>query len=182
VDWLIPSGDWSEIFVPDTPLLEIIIRGTIMYLALFALLRFVLKRQAGTIGITDLLVVVLIADAAQNAMSADYKSVADGILLVFVIVFWAFALDWLGYHSKALGRFVHPPPLPLVEDGQVRPRNLRRELITEEELMSQLREQGVEDIAQVKRAQMEGDGRISVVTKDSEQNSRGNKDASRTVT
>src|SRR5436190_361643 len=45
--------DWHKIFVPDTPVLEIFLRGTLVYLALFALLRFVLKREAGTIGITD---------------------------------------------------------------------------------------------------------------------------------
>ena len=60
---------------------------------MFALLRFVLKREAGTLAITDLLVVVLIADAAQNAMADDYRSVPDGLLLVATIVFWSYALD-----------------------------------------------------------------------------------------
>jgi hypothetical protein len=56
---------------------EIILRGTHMYMFLFCCLRF-LRRGAGMIGISDLLVVVLIADAAQNGMSSDYKSVAMG--------------------------------------------------------------------------------------------------------
>jgi uncharacterized membrane protein YcaP (DUF421 family) len=182
VDWLVPEDGLSHLFRPDTPLLEIFVRGSVMYLGLFALLRFVLKRQAGAIGISDLLVVVLIADAAQNAMAAEYTSIADGIVLVLVIIFWAFALDWIGFHNERFGKLVHPPPLPLVEDGELRRPNLRRELITVEELMSQLREQGVEDISQVKRAQMEGDGRISVVTLESEPPSRGNPDASKPPT
>ena len=158
--------DWGQIFKPDTPPLEIFLRGSIVYLALFLLLRLVLRREAGTVGMSDLLVVVLIADAAQNAMAGNYNSVPDGILLVATIVFWSFALEWLGYHVPWIGRFVHPPALLLVRDGQLLRRNMRRELITEEELMTQLRLQGVEDLASVRKACMEGDGQISVVKAD----------------
>ena len=166
---LFEQVNWRSVFVPDTPLLEIFVRGTIVYLALFLLLRLVLKRQSGTIGVTDLLVVVLIADAAQNAMAHDYKSIPDGLLLVGTIVFWSYALDWLGARFPWLGRFIHPPPLELIRDGQINWRNLRKELISLDELKSELREQGVANIAQVKEAHMEGDGRISVVTRSKKQ-------------
>lgn len=76
--------DWAKAFTPTTPL-EIVLRGSLVYLALFILMRFILRREAGTFGITDLLVVVLIADAAQNAMANDYTSITDGILLVGTI-------------------------------------------------------------------------------------------------
>jgi uncharacterized membrane protein YcaP (DUF421 family) len=66
--------DWESVFVPSLSLLEIVLRGSLIYLFLFIVLR-VLRRGAGTIGISDLLVVVLIADAAQNAMGSEYKSV-----------------------------------------------------------------------------------------------------------
>ena len=158
--------DWRGIFVPDTPLLETVVRGTVTYLALFALLRFVLKREAGELGITDLLVVVLIADAAQNAMADDYRSIPDGIVLVATIVFWSWALNWLGYRFPRFQRFVYPPALPLVKDGRLLRRNMRRELITEDELLSQLRLQGVSDLSQVEVAAMEGDGQISVIRRD----------------
>jgi uncharacterized membrane protein YcaP (DUF421 family) len=158
------SVDWGEVFIPQTPLLEIVVRGTIVYFAIFALLRFVLKRQSGSVGVTDLLVVVLIADAAQNAMAGTYKSVPDGILLVSTIVFWSWFIDLVGDHIPAVGRVVHPQPLPLVRDGKLLRRNMRKELISEGELMSQLREQGVDDVRKVRRAYEEGDGRISVMT------------------
>lgn len=170
--------NWAAVFVPTQPLLETVLRGSLMYLALFALLRFILKRQAGTVGVTDLLVVVLIADAAQNALAADYRSVPDGILLVGTIIFWNFALEWLGFHYPAIGRFIHPPPLELIRDGKALRRNMRKELITMDELMSQLREQGVSDIADVKTARMEGDGHISVVKKEGETSGK----SKRTVT
>ncbi len=56
----------GEIFLPSVPLLEIVLRGSITYLGLFALLRFVLKREAEAVGITDLLFIVLVAGAAQT--------------------------------------------------------------------------------------------------------------------
>jgi uncharacterized membrane protein YcaP (DUF421 family) len=167
--------DWHAVFVPRTPLLEIVVRGTIVYLTLFVLLRVVLKRQAGTVSVTDLLVIVLIADASQNAMAGEYRSVPDGILLVATIVFWCYALDWVGYRVPAVGRFVHPPPLELIRDGKMIRRNMRQELITPEELMSQLREQGIESLDQVKYAFMEGDGHISVVTRDKKPHGKSRK-------
>ncbi|MBM6596388.1 DUF421 domain-containing protein [Microvirga pudoricolor] len=160
--------DWPAMFVPEHAIAEIVLRGTIMYFVLFSILRFALKRQSGTIGISDLLVIVLIADAAQNAMANEYKSITEGALLVFTIVFWNVALNWLGYHIPLVQRFLRPAPLPLVEDGRPIRRHLRQEMITMDELASLLREQGVEDIAEVKRAFMEGDGRISVIRQDGE--------------
>src|SRR5215212_4457587 len=157
------SIDWAQMFHPDTSPIEIFVRGSIVYLALFMLLRLVLRREAGTVGMTDLLVLVLIADASQNAMAGNYNSLPDGLLLVATIIFWSFALNWLGYHIQLIRRFVYPPPLVLVHDGKLNRRNMRKELVTEEELMSQLRQQGIEDISLVRRACMEGDGEISIV-------------------
>ena len=156
---------WSEVLAPATPVLELVVRGTLVYLSLFLLIRLVFKRQPATVGLADLLVVVLVADAAQSALAPESSSVADGLILVGTIVFWSYALDWLGYHVPFLGRLVHPPPLLLVENGRLLRRNMRSELVTTEELMTQLREQGIEDIEEVIRARIEGDGRISFVTK-----------------
>lgn len=157
------APDWTEMFAIDTPIPEIFIRGSLIYLGIFILLRVVLKREAGTLGMTDLLVVVLIADAAQNGMSADYKSVTDGLLLVATILFWSWLLNLMSYRSKWFGRITHPRSLSLIRNGKVNRRNLRQELITHEELMSILREHGVESVDEVADARMEGDGQISVI-------------------
>jgi uncharacterized membrane protein YcaP (DUF421 family) len=155
--------DWRNTFMPQTPPLEIIVRGSVVYLALFFLLRVVLKRQSGTTGVTDLLVIVLIADAAQNAMANDYKSLPDGLLLVATIVAWSFVLDWVAFHFPRLARLIHPRPLPLVKDGVLLRRNMRRELVTEEDLRAQLRQKGIEDLSGVQAVYMEGDGQFSVI-------------------
>src|SRR5688572_6731102 len=115
-DWL--AVDWHALFVPGGSLLEIFLRGTVTYLALFAFMRF-LRRQAGSIGIADLLVVVLIADASQNAMAGEYTSITEGLLLVATILFWDYALDWLGYRLPKFQRIVRPAPLPLIKNGRV---------------------------------------------------------------
>jgi uncharacterized membrane protein YcaP (DUF421 family) len=158
--------DWKSIFLPDIPLIEIILRGTVMYMTLFVLLRIVLKRQTGSLGMTDLLLITLIADASQNAMAGGYQSILSGIVLVCTIMFWSYTLDWLGFKFPWFGRLIEPAPLPLIKDGKLLRRNMRRELITEEELLSQLREQGLDDFAKVKEAYIESNGQISVVQYD----------------
>src|SRR6187401_1064916 len=126
---------------------------------------------------TPVLVIVLIADAAQNAMAADYSTWTDGMLLVGTIVGWAYALDWLAYrYPETVGRLVHPKPRELVRDGRLNRRNLARELISDDELMTQLRLQGVQDLSEVKAAAMEGNGQISVVKRDPGKDAQPNND------
>ena len=155
--------DWKSIFLPDTSLLEIILRGSVMYITLFVLLRVVLKRQTGTLGMTDLLLITLLADASQNAMAGEYRSLPDGIVLVATIIFWNYLFDWLSFQSSWFTRLIEPPPLPLIKNGKFLRRNMRHELITEEELIGQLREQGVDVISKVREAYIESDGRISII-------------------
>lgn len=158
--------DWRALFVPSGSLLEIFLRGSVMYLALFVMMRLILKRETGGISITDILVVVLIADAAQNGLAGQYHSITEGLLLVATILGWSYVLDWLGFKVPRFQRLLEPRPILLVTDGRMLPENMEKELITESELMSKLREQGIEDITRVKRARMEGDGQISIITKD----------------
>lgn len=160
--WLIPS-DWEKIFGLDTPLLEIFVRGTTMYLAIFLLLRLLLKREIGTVALPDVLMVVFLADAAQNGMAGEYRSVTDGLLLVGVIIFWNFVLDQLAFRVPFIARLVHPPPVLLIRDGQLMRRNLRHESVSIDELWSHLRAQGIEKLAEVKAAYIEGNGEITLI-------------------
>jgi uncharacterized membrane protein YcaP (DUF421 family) len=158
--------DWYTLFAPQTPLLETFIRGTAIYLGLFLMLRIILKRESGTLGITDMLLVALIADAAQNGMADDYHSVTDGLLLVGVIIFWSYFLNWLGYKSPLFQKLLKPRKLLLVKDGRMIRENMRRELITTGELMSEVRANGLTDLSKVKRAYMEPTGLISIIVED----------------
>lgn len=157
------SIDWHDIFIPTKSLMELVVRGTIMYLILFGLLRFVLKRQAGGIGTTDVLVIVLVAEVAGNGFAAEYKSVVEGTVLVGTILFWTYMLEWAAHRFPAVERILHAPMLVLIENGKMLRKNMQAELVTKEELMAQMREKGIEDCGQVKRACMEADGMISVI-------------------
>ncbi|MFB2936278.1 DUF421 domain-containing protein [Aerosakkonemataceae cyanobacterium BLCC-F154] len=156
--------DWYKVFVPSTSVAELVVRGTLVYLLLFAILRFLPNRQIGTVGISDLLVVVLFAEAAQNAMASNYTAITDGVILVMTIIFWSCILNWLGYKFPRFQHFLHPSPVPLVVNGKMMRRNLEQQLITQDELMSMLRQQGVQKMSEVKLAFMESDGNISVIT------------------
>jgi uncharacterized membrane protein YcaP (DUF421 family) len=165
--------DWQSVFVPTESLLEIFIRGTIMYLAMFAILR-IFRRQAGSFSIADLLVIVIIADAAQNGMAGDSKSVTESLLLICTIIGWDFFLDWLGFKSKLFERILEPKKLKVIENGKLLRENMKSEMITVDELESQLRQHGIEDIAEVKIGYLEGDGHFSFIKKDSNEQQESN--------
>jgi uncharacterized membrane protein YcaP (DUF421 family) len=129
--------DWHSVFVPSLSILEVILRGSLIYLFLFAVLR-VLRRGAGAIGISDLLVVVLIADAAQNALGSEYRSVTEGVVLVLTIVAWDYLFDWVSFRFPALRPVLHPKALLLIKNGKLQKQNLRKELLSEEELLGEL--------------------------------------------
>lgn len=155
--------DASTLFAVHVSPLELMLRGTLMYWFLLLIFRFVLRRDPGSFGVADILMVVIIADASQNALSGSYDTVAEGCILVATLVFWNYALDWAGYRWKLVQKLTEPPPLQLVKDGRVLGRNLRKELLTLDDLKGQLREAGVEDIASVRAAYLEGDGKLSVL-------------------
>jgi uncharacterized membrane protein YcaP (DUF421 family) len=154
--------DWNAVLVPTVSLLEIVLRGSLMYLAILAALRL-FRREAGALSTADLLVIVLVADAAQNGMASKYDSVTEGLVLVGTIFAWNYLLDWLGYRYRWVYQLLNPAPLLLVKNGRLQRRNLRAELLSVEDLTEQLREQGVEHLAQVKRCYLEGDGHLSVI-------------------
>jgi uncharacterized membrane protein YcaP (DUF421 family) len=155
--------DIPAALIPDVSLVETVVRGVAMYLSIFVLLRVILRGRTSGVTISDLLVLVLIADAAQNAMAADYMTITNGLVLVATIIFTSFAMDWLAFRSERLRRFVHPERKPLVVDGRMLRKTLNAELITEDELMTQLRMNGVEDLAEVRAVYLEGNGAVSVI-------------------
>lgn len=154
--------DWSQLFGFSVNPAEIVLRGTAIYWFIFLLFRFILRRDIGAIGITDIMLLVLIADAASNGMSGGYDSITDGCILIATLAGWNYILDWMSFHFPAARRAIQPPPLALIRDGQLQRRAMRKELITMEELNGKLREQGIEKVDEVKIAYLEEDGEISV--------------------
>lgn len=153
----------SDLFAFSVSPLELIVRGSILYVGLVLVLRFVLRRDVGSMSVADVLFIVLVADASQNAMAGDYVTVTDGIVLISTLVGWNLLLDWLSYRFSAFRRFVEPPSLPLIQDGQWVRRNLKHQWITTEEVMSKLREQGIDDLSVIHLACLEPSGEIAVI-------------------
>ncbi len=156
------SVDLGGLFQPQHTL-EVMLRGALMYLVLYLLLRVVLRRELGETGATDILVVVLLADAAQNGMAGRYTSITDGVALVVAILGTSALLDMLSYRWRWFARLIKPRPVMLVRNGQVDRRALRRQLMTMDELWSHLRENGVDSLDAVEEVWMESDGRMSVI-------------------
>ena len=154
---------WEELFGFGVSPLELVIRGSAMYLFLFALFRVVIKRRIGAIGMADLLVLVIIADAAQNGMAGEYRTVSEAVVLVGTLVAWNHFLDWLTFRSARLQRWLEPPPLLLIDRGRVLWRHLRMELVSEQELLSKLRAHGVTEWSEVEKTYLEPDGQVTVI-------------------
>ncbi len=143
--------------------LEVFIRGTLMYWFLFLLLRFILRRDTGSAGISGILFVVLLGDAAQNAMIGKGHTIGDGGLLIATLAAWNLLLDWLGTRSKVMARLTEAPPVLLVRHGRLVHRNLRRELVTREEVEAKMRDKSLEKLEQIKAMYLEGDGTFTVI-------------------
>ena len=158
--------DWADVFGLSTPVVEIIVRGSAVYWFLFLIFRFVIRRDVGSVGLADVLIIVLVADASQNGMAGEYTSVTDGLILIATLISWNVLLDWLAFRFRVIRRFAEPSTLLLVRNGRLLLRNMRREFITEEELWTQLRKEGIEHLSQVKSVYLEPDGNFSVIRRE----------------
>jgi len=155
--------NWSSVFSFSLSPVELVVRGTAMYWFIFILLRVAGRRDMGSLGVADMLVLVLLADAAGNGMAGNYQSVPDGMVLVATLIGWTVLIDRLAYFFKPIGKLLVADKVCLVIDGEMCRRNMRKEYITKEELYSELRQKGIDDLSRVRRAYIEADGNISVI-------------------
>lgn len=153
---------WSRIFEADVALLELIVRGSVLYFAILFLLRVMPRRTGGEMATMDLIFVVLIAHAAALSMG-DYTTIADAFVVIVTLMVWDYVINALSYRYSVFEWLVSSPPLQIVRNGKLLRRNMRREFVTEEELMSHLREEGIDDISLIKAAYIEGEGQITAI-------------------
>lgn len=158
--------DWGVVLKPDIPILETFIRGTLLYFFVFVIMRITLRRTAGELSMLDFIFVLLVANGAADSMTGGSIAVTNGVVIILTVIGWNYALNSLSWYFPVLQRLTAPPPLPVIRNGQMILRNMRKEFLTKDELMAQLREEGIEDISKVKAAHIEGDGNVSVITFD----------------
>lgn len=160
---LLPE-DWARIWAIDTPIVELLVRGAVLYLGILLILRVLPRRTAGELGPMDLVLILLITECASHAMG-DYTSLGDGIFMIAVVMLLNLGVNAASYRWKWFERIASAKPLPIVLEGKLQRRNMRREFITTEELESYLRQNDIDDLSKVKYAYVEGEGHITFVTK-----------------
>jgi uncharacterized membrane protein YcaP (DUF421 family) len=151
--------------IPDfgSSLVDVAIRTAIVYVFLVVALRLGGKRDIGQMSILDLVVLLVIADAVQNAMVGQNTSLLGGLVAASVLVLLDRGLRLVERRSRRARRAFEGEPRMLIRDGAVLPGALRSEDVSSDELAAALREHGVLSPSEVRLAVLEVDGSISVV-------------------
>jgi uncharacterized membrane protein YcaP (DUF421 family) len=154
-------------FEMGSPAWGIAVRTILVYLAVFVGLRLMGKRELGQMTVFDLVVILLIANAVQNAMVGPDASLQGGLLAAAVLLVANRALAGVRIRFGRWGRLIEGSPTVLVQDGHYVEPKLRKEGIEPEEVEEAMREHGIDSIESVKLAVLEVDGSISIVPADS---------------
>ncbi len=145
------------------PLDEILLRSVIGFIALVVLIRIVPKRNAGHISPNDMLILIVVGSIGADAVTGGSHSIGDLLLMVAIVLVLGFGLDYLEYHVPLFRRMMRHKQSLLMRQGRLLRSNMRRELVTEEEIKAVLRNQGITSFAEVETAVLEADGDISIV-------------------
>lgn len=153
-----------EILVPGVSVLEKIIRPAIVYLFLLIAFRVAGKRELGQMTPFDLIVLLTISNVLQNAMIGNDNSLGGGLIGALALFSLNGLLARVTFRFPRFARLLEGEPTTLIEDGQIVEPNLRREVMTLEELQRTLRKHDLdwEDVSRVKHAQLELDGTVTV--------------------
>ena len=148
---------------PNVPLLEIILRTAVVYVAVLALLRVAGKRELGQMSVADLVVIIVIANAVQNAMNGGDVSLIGGIISAATLVLLNVLVDRYGQRIPIIGHYVRDEPTLLMQDGALLEKNMAKENVDRGEIEMAAREHGIGDLAEVSEAVLEPDGSISII-------------------
>ena len=141
----------------------VVARTLVVYAAVVIGLRLVGKRELGQLGVPDLVVLLLVSSAVQNAMVGADASVPGGLASAATLLVANLGVARLRARSRRIDRLVEGVPTVLVKDGAVVQRNLDHEGVDRDELDSAIREHGLERLDDVRLAVLEPDGSVSVI-------------------
>jgi uncharacterized membrane protein YcaP (DUF421 family) len=145
---------------------EIFLRTSIIYILVLIGIRLTGKREVGQMTPFDLVLLLLIANAVQNAMTGPDTSLTGGLVAAGTLLFINFIVNGLVFRSIKVQRWVEGTPTLLIHEGKIVGKNLEKEKITADSLQQALREHGVSSVNLVHLAVLEVDGAISVIRKD----------------
>jgi uncharacterized membrane protein YcaP (DUF421 family) len=155
----------SNMWVTDVPWWQLVIRASVVFVAVLLLLRVSGKRQVGQMGMAQFVVLILISNAVQNAMNGGDNSLLAGVILAAVLIGWSVLFEVATYRSKRLENLIQGRPVLLIHNGQVLSDHLQHERLSVRELRVMLRRQGVHSFAEVAEAVLESDGYVSIIHK-----------------
>jgi uncharacterized membrane protein YcaP (DUF421 family) len=151
-------------WLPEISVGEKILRSLIVYFFLLIMLRVLGRREVAQMTVFDLIVLLILSNVLQNAMIGPDNSVTGGLIGATAIL----AINWIvgraAFSNRWFERAVEGVPMLLVHGGRLVEQNLRRANISKEELLSNLRSQGVFAIDDVRVAVLEPSGKLSVLT------------------
>ena len=147
------------------PLWEIVLRTAVVYVVVLGLLRIGGKRELGQMSPADLVVILIIANAVQNAMTGGDVSLIGGLVSAGTLVGLNLLLGRFGRDLPVLGRLVVEEPTLLLQDGEPIRKNMDSEHVDVADLEMAAREHGIADLTEVAAAVLEVDGSISVIPK-----------------
>jgi uncharacterized membrane protein YcaP (DUF421 family) len=151
------------VLIPSIPLLEIILRTVVVYVAVLALLRVAGKRELGQMSVADLVVIIVIANAVQNSMNGGDNSLTGGIVAAATLVAMNLLVDRYGSRIPIIGHYVREQPTLLMQDGVLLEKNMADEHVDKQEIEMAARGHGLSDLSEVSEAVLEPDGSISII-------------------
>jgi uncharacterized membrane protein YcaP (DUF421 family) len=160
------------VFDLTTPWWEIILRTAVVYVVVLVLLRIAGKRELGQMSAVDLVVILVIANAVQNAMTGGDNSLIGGIIAASTLVAMNLLFDRIGIRIPILEHLFTSEPTLLLDDGKLIESHLDRENVTREDIEMSAREHGVDDLDDVAAAILERDGSISIIPREGKKTTR----------
>lgn len=157
---------WENLLHFEVGPWNLVIRGVVVYLSVILLLRISGKRQLGQMGATEFVAILLISNAVQNSMNGGDNSLSGGLLLAFVLIVTSTLISYLTYKKKIFSTIFEGTPTLLVHNGKILHKNLAKERLSEAELRTLLRKQGVHQVELIGTAVLEADGTMSVSKKE----------------
>lgn len=150
--------------------MDIVVRAAVMFFFLFFLLRLMGKRELGDMAPFDLILMVVMGDLVQQAVTHADTSITGAVLAVGTFALLALLISWITFRFPASQAFFEGRPRVLVINGSIDKANLARDRLTLDEVLAEMRLAGVADLRDVKCAILETNGKISFVTQDAVQN------------
>jgi len=139
-------------------------RALAMYLFLLVVVRVSGKRTLAEVTVFDFILLLIISECTQQAMTGNDFSVTNGFLLVLTLVSVDRVSDWVTSRSERLDHMVNDAPLVLVDQGRVLHDRLRASHMRVDEVLEAARkDQGLERLEQIKYAVLERSGGISII-------------------